>query len=632
MPKENSCASKQSCNPSSDDSEVCYKVKCEPKCEKDCCIKKCECYRPEELVCLYRDAVVEVHSEFILLGTGPTGSTPFPGVPLAGASGGTPLGPGNRTDVILEGNGFFIKGHYIVAPAHLVLLPPSLTSVVNRFPFLNSDDLALGRIKDQLIRASRILVSVFNVNGKGHSFVYEADLVGVDGAGDIAVLRINYKKQWNFCNPCVEKCHPFFTFGSSRASSDGEKVYLLGDYISNGVDRRLFNAVGAISDGLLSDHRYLDYSGFALAETVLVSAPAYAFSSGLPILNCQGQVIGMQTTDLAAVLPRINFPTTDITTTGVVSIAGGVTDVSIFDPILLEPGALTGGTGSFSGSAAFVGTGSIAGSALNQLEGLGLVAGPSEFFMRRIIKSLIQGTCSRKYNCQIETICDPAGTFYRYKKAYAGIAYDVFTGVDYDITVDYTSGAVSAGFPRVRLAYNGEFLNSPSCKELIGIRVLGLAGGNPGDALGVSNGFWYVPGGTGTSPLPAFLPVSPFLGKLQPGDVITHINSVPLGDLNKQIAPSLITWRQCAGDQIEICYRRGGNAVNTSDNSLTENYDNLYTHTVCLADFPYLLDYPWYAINRFPLLIARGFNFPGGQITNPQFPSLADGAFFHPAF
>lgn len=670
MPKDdNKCASKQPCNPPSDNSEVCYKVKCEPKCEKDCCIKKCPCYSPEELVCLYKDAVVEIHSEFILLGTGLSGTTVGP---ATGVSGGTPLAGGRRTDVILEGNGFFIKGHYIVAPAQLVLAPPSITSVVNRYPILDPGNVALGRIRDQMIRASRILVSVFNVNGKGHSFVYEAELVGVDGAGDIAVLRINYKKQWNLCNPCVEKCHPYFNFGSSRGSKDGEKIYVIGDYVTNALDRRLFNAVGAIADGLLSDHRYLDYAGFALSEAILISAPAYAFSAGMPIINCQGQVIGMQTSDLAAVLPRIVTPVIPIATSGafvatdpgvgftaagpvvgVAAFAAGLTAASAglatfaagtVAPVVVGDGGT--GTAALAGltaavvdvtvlgghTAAVAATGTILPIVLNQAEGLGLVAGPSEFFMRRVVKALIKGSCSRKYNCQLDTVCDPAGTFYRYKKAYAGIAYDVFTGVMYDTTTDFTSGSAVANLPRIRLSSTGEFLSSPSCKELIGIRVLGLAGLNPNDAPGVAGGFWYVPGGTATVPvLPLSLPVSPFLGKLFPGDVITHINGVPIGDLNKQVAPSLITWRLCAGDQLEICYRRGGSAGNTGDNSFTENYDNLYSHTVCLADYPLLLDYPWYAVNKFPLLVNRGFTFPAGQLTNPQLPALTTGPFFRPA-
>lgn len=437
-----------------------------------------------------------------------------------------------------------------------------------------------------MIRASRILVSVFNVNGRGHSFVYEADLVGVDGAGNIAVLKINYKKQWNMCNPCVEKCHPFFNFGSSRGSRNGEKVYLLGDFISNAYNQRLFNAVGAVTEGLLSDHRYVDYSGWNPAESVLVSAGAYAFSSGLPILNCQGQVIGMQTTDLAAVLPLIGLTT-------------------------------------------------LVGLYFDQQEGAGLVSGPSEFYMRRIIKMLIKGLCPRQFNCQLETICDPVGSYYRFKKAYLGLAYDLFTGPMYDVTTDFTSGPAPLGFPRVRVDAQGNFLASPSCKELIGMRILGVAGANPTDSVAlVPNGYWYVPGGTGIAPLPAFLPVSPLLSKILPGDVITHINNVAIGDLDKQIAPFLITTRVCTGDQLEIVYRRGGNIGNTADNATTDNYDNLYSYSICLADFPLFLDYPWGNVEQFPLLanlIFPAFSFPVLQLTNPQLPQLLLGAPFHPA-
>lgn len=666
MPNKNKCDAKQPCNAASDNSEVCYKVQCEPKCEQDCCIKKCDEYRPEEIVCLFKDAVVEIQSEFILFGaSGPT----------AGSAniGATPLGANSRADIIQEGNGFFIKGHYIVAPAHLVLLPPSLTSVAIRYPFDGSNQASFGQIQSKIVRASRILVSVYNVNGKGHAFVYEADLVGVDGAGDIAVLRINFKKQWNLCNPCVEKCHPYFNFGSSRGSKDGEKVYLLGDYLGSASGAQ--NAVGAISDGLLSDHRHLDYSGAILPELVLISAPAYSQSSGLPILNAQGQVIGMQTTDLNAIQSQVAFNQAALavvgsatggftgtstgaftgtvgisatggftaTFTGLGSTGSGVTigEVLTGTGLFGLTGTITGtvndttrGTGIFSVGA----SGSLGPFLLAQERGFGFVSGPSEFFMRRVIKELIKGTCSRKFNCQLETICDPLGSFYSYMKAYAGLAYKVFTGIDYDITVNYTSGAAPNGRPRVRLTATGAFLSSPSCKEIIGIKILGIAGLNPNDsAASIANGFYFVPGGTAGSgsPLANNVPVSPFLNKLQPGDVITHINGVALGDLDKQIAPSLITWRLCENDQIEICYRRGGNFSAIGSNDATENYDNLYTNTGCLIAFPALLDYPWYAINKFPLLSTLpypGFVFPNGQSSFVQYPSLAAGAPFRPAF
>lgn len=565
-----------------------------PTCEKKCCQEEPrKCLSPEILACELQNAVVQIHSEFIFLGQ--TG-----GIPFTGATGGTPLAANGRADVIVEGNGYFIKGEKkkgedyqvrIITASHLVLAPPSLTSVANRYPLLDPTNTTLGQIKNQMIRASRVLVSVFNVNNKGDSYVYEADIWGIDGAGNIVELRINPQRAWNRCNPPILPCHPFLELECSAFPRPGEKAYLIGDPITNGRNLRSFNAVGFITEGVVQDPKYLDYSGFILHESLVVSTPAYAFSAGMPILNCEGKVIGMQTADVTGAIPRLNFNDLNVGDT----IVGGATET----------------------------------------QGLGGVGGPSARFMNRILHIFRKGICSKKYACHLETICDPAGAYLRYKKAYAGLGYDVFTGVEYDVTVDYTSGAAPSGQPRIRLDSYGNFLNSPTCKELSGIRVLGIAGLNPNDLIGITNGYWYVPGGTGTAPLPASLPISPFFGKLLPGDVITHIEGSPIGDLKGQIAPSLITWRLCAGRQLEICYRRGGNVLNTADNSLTENYEGLYSYTVCLGDFPYLLDYPWYAVNYFPLLAQTpypGFSFPITQITNPQFPQLFAGAPFRPAF
>lgn len=580
MPKRNKYSSNTLSECSSDVSDVCSS-------DQTCASSQTEsrdCNQSHlsavEIAEKYADAVVGIQSEFILLGTGAAGFT--------GITGGTPLAPDVRTDVILEGNGFFIRGHYIVAPAHLVLLPPSLSSVVNRYPYYDPNELELGVMRDEMVRASRILVNVYNVNGEPHSFVYEADLLGVDGAGDIAVLSINYKKHWNLCNPCIEPCHPYLNFGSSRSVCKGEKAYLLGDYVSNSLFPRQINSAGCISEGLVSDYRYADYSGFASAEFVVVSAPAYTYSSGLPILDSCGRVIAMQVSDIA----------------------------STVEPVPVA----TGATGN-----AF----------LSQRLGSGLVGGVSEFFMRRIIKCIIRGSCSRKYNHHLERICDPAGPFYRYRKGYLGIAYNIFNGVDYDITTDFTSGSATSGRPRIRLAPNGEFLSAPKCKEILGIKVIGVAGANPTDANGVPNGYFYVPGGTGAGPLPEWLQPSPVLGRINPGDLITHIEGHRLGDLKLQIAPGVVTWRLCAGDQLDISYRRGGNALNTADNAFTENYDNLHSISVCVNEFPAFLDYPWYAVNIFPLLATTpypGFSFPPGQLVNPQLPMLTTGAMFYPSF
>lgn len=578
MSKQSKCA--KNCDSSSSGSDACYKVHPEPVPTP--CVSCCG-DASVQLLEKYKDAVVEIHSEFILTAglTTVTGATPL------GVTGDQPFGATGRADVFLEGNGFFIKGHYIIAPAHLVLMPPSLTSTVNRYPFLNPADLVLGQIKNTMVRASRILVSVFNVNGNGHSFCYEADLVGVDGAGDVAVLRINSRRQWNLCNPCIDDTHPYLNFGSSRCSKKGECVYLIGDYIGSRYEYN-FNAVGAISTGVLSDNRYLDYAGYMLPEAVLVSAPAYSFSSGLPILNNKGEVLGMQTTDLAAA-----------------------------DTLLPQVDRLP-----------------------QVFQGYGMVSGPSEFFMRRVIKALIKGTCRNRFDSRVVNVSDPIGNYLKYRKGYAGLAYDVFTSLDYDTTTDFTNGPMPNGLRRVRLNSVGAFVNSPSCKELIGIRVLGLAGANPEDSFdgtvaagGVAgSSYWYVPGGTGTAPLVPFLEQSPFLNRLQAGDVITHLQGVPLGDLEKQAAPTLVTWRLLAGDQVELYYRRGGNYPNNGpNNSAGENYDNLFTITGAVLEFPELMDYPWYAVTKFPTITARGFNM-GPQMINPQYPSLIGGAPFRPAF
>lgn len=501
----------------------------EPKCcEKDCEIQECPEYNSQEIACRFGNAVVEIHSEFILIGSRG---------PKVDVTGSTPLGTNTRADVILEGNGFFMKGSIIIAPAQLVLMPPSLTAVANRYPWYQNQDLGPNsQVQDVMMRASRILVTVFNVNNMGKSYTYEADLIGVDGAGDIAVLKINYNKLWNNCNPCVEACHPYISYGCSRASNKGEKIYLLGDANSG---KKNFNTVCGISSGLLSDNRYVDYNGSVLAETVLVDVPVLTPSAGLPILNSEGRLLGMQTTYLSS-------------------------DVATF--------------------------------------GTGFVAGPSEYFMKHVIKSILKGTCPGVPNCRLEIINDPIGPYLRYKKAYLGIGYNVLTGVSYDYTRDFTSGLNISGAPKIRLSPDGNFLITPGNKEQNGIQVVGLAGLNPKDENGIPNGAYYVPGGVGVAPLPALLPNSPLLTKIKPGDIITKINNVCVGDLHKQIAPSLITWHLCPGDKVEILFRKGGNSLNAADNSMTENFEGLYVQIFDVMDYPKTIDYPWYAIAAFPSL------------------------------
>lgn len=564
---------KSSASSCDDDSKVCHIEVCCQKCGVQNCEESClRCVKPEVLACRLDGAIVQIQAEFILIGA--SGS--------AINNNTTPLAPNARADIIITGNGFFHDG-VIVTSASTILLPPSLTSVAQRYPLASGNTLSFGVIKNEMVRASRIFVSVFNVNKHGVGYVYEADLVGVNGAFDIAVLSVSECRQANCGNPRIDfKCHPQIEFADSHKVKAGEKAYLLGDYISSAYNQRAANAVNAISDGLVSDAKYIDYAGWVLAPLVLISAPAYAFSTGLPILNCEGKAIGMQTTDLAAVLPHYE-------------------------------------------------------SSVYTAQGAGFVAGPNTRFIKQSLREIKRGTSSQCRNCKIETICDSVGAFYRVKKAYLGLAYDVVTGIDYDIVTDYTSGPYPSGFPRVRLDSNGFFLNSPAVKVIEGIRVLGLAGLNPNDLNGVANGFYYVPGGTGVNaPLPDGLPVSPLINKLYPGDIIIGIKGQPLGDLECQGAPSSITSKLCVGDQVEVSWRSGGNAGSSSFTDCCGDYHLVRCQKFCLEDYPLALDYPWYAVNIFPLLSdpnAYAFNF-GGQIRNPQVIGLEANRFtapFHPS-
>ena len=244
-----------------------------------------ESYSPEELICKYGPAVVEITSEFIMFNPGESSDATPQLTPVdVDSEAGT-----KRLDLFMTGNGFFIKGHYIVAPTELVICPP--IPDLARYPYVDGTSTP----NTVPFKATRILVTVFNVNGSGHSFIYEADLVGVDGAGNIAVLKINYNKKWNLCNPCIEKCHPYFKFGKSREMKDGETVYGIGGIVSGSGDIVIDNSHFSrnISKSILSDHRYLDLNGIIIQECITLPS-GDSIIRGIPIVNCQGRVIGMQ--------------------------------------------------------------------------------------------------------------------------------------------------------------------------------------------------------------------------------------------------------------------------------------------------------------------------------------------------
>ena len=591
MSSTKGCKSSSSSS-SSSSSLVCEKVKCKRKCKEISvgCVE-CPAYCPEAIVQLKRAAVVTIQSEFILTAGLSTGAL------VSGATNSVTGGAG-RQDVFLNGSGFMVKGHYILAPAHLVLIPPTLSGVVNRYPFFNyQGTLPTATMFNTMTRASRILVTVYQVNNRKESFVYEADLIGVDGSSDVALLKINHAKQFNRCSPRIEKCHPFFKIGKSRATKDGEKVFLMGDYVTSSLDIRGHHSDGAISEGIVSDHRFVDPTGNISAELVLVSAPAYSFSSGLPIINGQAEVIGMQTCDLSVVSPRLNITTADL-------------------PVTV------------------------------QSTGIGLVAGPSTYFMKHAIKRFLKAECDDKnWKNNVVNIKDPVGAYYALNKGYLGIGYNVLTGFDYDVTADFgiaSTAGQAVGLPKVRLDSNGNFYMNPSCKQIVGIRILALAGqsnttvvtAGVGTSATNTAGAYFVPGTnnpsgatflpiTTTTPGGAF-PDSPLAGILNPGDVIVNLDKCELGNLKKQVCPALVLQRLRGGDNVRIYFRRGGNAQGSSiPTGQNTHYENINEQQVEISQYPLGLDYPWYSVNIFPLASSYGFGFPANQSSFPQLPQGA---------
>jgi len=474
----------------------------------------------------------------------------------------------------MHGNGFFIKDHRIVCPAHLVVIPPTVLASANRYPFVSATPVTpTDVVPNYITKVSKILVDVYDVNNKCKSYTYEAKLCAVDPAGDIAFLKIKKDCQFNKCNPKIDSCHPYFRWGRSRKAPIGRKIYALGNtstswrpdrvlVSSNQTDTFISNKPG-ITGGLLQDNKYIDYGGFAQQELILTDLQIYNNKTGLPIVDGRGLLLGMQTTNEQ-------------------------------------------------------GTGIKNGSSNNYVDGF--VAGPSENFMRPVLKAFLSSRKSKLHCKHVEKVIDAAGNFCKYKKGYLGVAWDAVTGPVFNTSISTGNTGATGTY-----VLNLEVEN---CRKLEGVRVITVAGSTEitsaayvpgGTALLNVGGYNYPPGGvghtgaTGAYGTLSMLPTSPLLGTVFTGDILTKIgSSCLLGNYNDcQIAPSLITWRKVAGDEVCIEYKKVSN-----------NYTTKESTKVTLLDFPPFMDYPWYKVNKFPQSTFL--------LTNP-FPYLP-GTNFRPAF
>jgi len=313
-----------------------------------------EYYTIRELACNLRDAVVLITGQAILKSTS-----------------------GEISMITRKGNGVFIKGHYIICPADIILIPTSLLDINSRIP--EYQDIPTNeKYPNAIVRVTRILVDISNVNGCGKSYSYEANLIGIDGAANIAILRIDMDNDWNRENPHIRICHPVLQWGKSRNTCPGDTIIAIGNIPASadiGLTRNnspRLDAENGIAIGNIADNRYIFPGGQIPGELILLSNMfAYGLQNGLPILTVDGVVIGMT--------------------------------------IHLDS---------------------------NYNYNLAL----SEFFMRRSIRAIIcsyqQDTnIPKHYQGFIKSVSDPIGNYYRFNKSWLGLGGILMDSEDYDTNI-----------------------------------------------------------------------------------------------------------------------------------------------------------------------------------------------------
>ena len=161
------------------------------------------------------------------------------------------------------GSGFFInetgpngeKG-YVVTAGHCVL---------------KSDTL-----KD---RMTNIYGVITNFNNTGEDKADEFDIIGIDGAADIAIIRPK--------NLIVTQSQRSLNWGNSRNLTIGNTSLIIGN--PSGIDPQ------SVTKGIIRDNQHTDISGTQPCENILTDTSITGGNSGSPIIDVNGDVIGILT-------------------------------------------------------------------------------------------------------------------------------------------------------------------------------------------------------------------------------------------------------------------------------------------------------------------------------------------------
>lgn len=339
----------------------------------------------------------------------------------------------------LSGNGTFItKKHFITCPAHLVLLHPAIAPF--RTPTGPSGGTGLSLVNS-------VMVDVFNVNGSGKSYSYKARVEGLDGAGDIALLKIH--KSDNSGAPKIKDCHPYMKMGDSLKYTTGNDVFMIGNLYQR--DFRSFAAGSVRNNKMTAQEGTVMYECFgttlpynSLVDTRTLNSVTpyvhdYSSPDGAPIIDVTGRMVGMTTVPFC-------------------SVRATTTQNSIV-PAPWFPSA----------------TANLAGK--TQAVGDNNSTGVSARFMRCVLKALIKAYCRGEDSSHAVTVTDTGlgVTYRRYVKGYLGISYRVVDGPFYaarpattcrQIVGLQTQQVATLGSATTGLLTSGDVLSHIKCIEI----------------------------------------------------------------------------------------------------------------------------------------------------------------------
>ena len=127
---------------------------------------------------------------------------------------------------------------------------------------------------------------VFNVNGCGENFIYRAYLVGLDFSTGVGIYRIEACDPWNKCLPLIKK-QKYLIFASSKCYTPGNTVHTVADLRCTGSR--------SYSSGVVVDNANVSRQGDVTYETIATNMDIGRGAEGAPILNDCGYVVGIVT-------------------------------------------------------------------------------------------------------------------------------------------------------------------------------------------------------------------------------------------------------------------------------------------------------------------------------------------------